>query len=158
MSPIWLIGMPSSGKSTICKSCKGVDTDDIINLQELVASSSTPEDFYTKESHAIINYINNNTLNGVIATGGSVVHKKSTMESIKKNGLVVWLYCPLHILKIRLGDYSKRGIMMPDGISTLDELFKYRAKLYAKYADIQLDTSKNSLDDCVKLIRELMSD
>lgn len=158
MSPIWLIGMPSSGKTTICKKCNGVDTDDVINLQSLVASSSSPEDFYTKESHAIIEYINNNTLHGVIATGGSVVHKKSTMEKIQKNGIVVWLYCPLHILTTRLGDYSKRGIMMPDGISTLDELFKYRTKLYAKYADIQLDTSKNSLDDCVKLIRDLLND
>lgn len=159
MSPIWLIGMPSSGKSTICKLCGGVDTDDIINLQELVATSLNPDDFYTKESNAIIDFIKkNDTLDGVFATGGSVVHKKSTMEYIQQNGIIIWLYCPLNIIKKRLGDYSKRGIMMPDGITTLDGLFEYRANLYAKYADIHLDTSKNSLDDCVKFIQDLTSD
>ena len=46
--------------------------------------------------------------------------------------------------------------MMPDGITTLDELFEHRAKLYSEYADIELDTSKNSLDECVKIIQELL--
>jgi shikimate kinase len=78
------------------------------------------------------------------------------MDLIQKNGIIIWLYCPLYIIKKRLGDYSKRGIMMPDGITTLDELFEHRAKLYSEYADIELDTSKNSLDECVKIIQELL--
>tara|TARA_B110000261_G_C13096881_1_gene362318 strand:+ start:8121 stop:8609 length:489 start_codon:yes stop_codon:yes gene_type:complete len=155
MCTTWLIGMPASGKSTLCKACAGIDTDDIIDLHQLLPRCLNPDEFYTAEANAIINFIENNTVTGVIATGGSVVHRKETMSAMQNNGTIIWLYCPLEVIQKRLGDYSTRGIVMPDGITTLEDLYHNRMGLYAKYADIQLDTSKHSMEECVKIIKAL---
>ena len=148
--------MPGSGKSTLCHKMKGIDTDDIIDLHSLVSSSKCADDFFDSESKEIINFIEKNKDLKIIATGGSVVHRKKTMEKIKGSGAtIVWLYCPIDILKKRLGNYENRGIVMPNTITTFEELFSYREKLYRTYADITIDTSINTQEDCINKLNAI---
>ncbi len=148
--------MPGSGKSTLCHKMNGIDTDDIIDLHSLVSSSKCADDFFDSESKEIINFIENNKDLKIIATGGSVVHRKKTMEKIKGSGAtIVWLYCPIDILKKRLGNYENRGIVMPNTITTFEELFSYREKLYRRYADIIIDTSINTQEDCINKLNAI---
>ena len=155
---VWLIGMPGSGKSTLCNMMKGIDTDNIIDLHSLVSSSNCADDFFDSESKEIIKFIEQNKDLTIIATGGSVVHRKITMEKIKgSDATIVWLYCPIDILKKRLGNYENRGIVMPNTITTFEELFSYREKLYRAYADITIDTSINTQEDCINKINAILN-
>ena len=155
---VWLIGMPGSGKSTLCNMIKGIDTDNIIDLHSLVSSSNCADDFFDSESKEIIKFIEQNKDSTIIATGGSVVHRKKTMEKIKGSGAtIVWLHCPIDILKKRLGNYENRGIVMPHTITTFEELFSYREKLYRTYADITIDTSINTQEDCINKINAILN-
>ena len=60
------------------------------------------------------------------------------MEYLKSMGKIVYLYCSYETIKNRLGDFSKRGIVLrPD--QTLRSLYNERTPLYEKYADITIN-------------------
>lgn len=152
---VWLIGMPSSGKTTLCRQMHGTDTDDVLGLQTAFQECKTPDEFYDRECEAVVNYVQSNP-KGVVATGGSVVHREEAMEAIARSGaIVVFLDAPLSVLKERLGDWSSRGIVLPDGIENLDALYAFRRPLYEKWANLTLDTSVYSLESCVQTIEWL---
>ena len=53
-------------------------------------------------------------------------------------GKVIYLYVSFDTMLKRIGDYSKRGIVMrPD--QTIKDLYDERAALYEKYADITVN-------------------
>ena len=92
---VWLIGMPSSGKTTLCRQMHGTDTDDVLGLQTAFQECKTPDEFYDRECEAVVNYVQSNP-KGVVATGGSVVHREEAMEAIARSGaIVVFLDAPL---------------------------------------------------------------
>ena len=152
---VWLIGMPASGKTTLCRHMQGTDTDYVLGLQKAFQECKTPDEFYDRECEAVVKYVQSNP-KGVVATGGSVVHREEAMEAIVRSGaIVVFLDAPLHVLKERLGDWSSRGIVLPDGIEDLDALYAFRRPLYEKWANLTLDTSVYSLESCVQTIEWL---
>ena len=60
------------------------------------------------------------------------------MKHFKSIGKVIYLYVSFETMLQRLGDYSKRGIVMrPD--QTIKDLYDERASLYEKYADITIN-------------------
>jgi shikimate kinase len=60
------------------------------------------------------------------------------MNHFKSLGIVVYLYVGTENLLKRLGDYSKRGIVLKPGQTILD-LFNERRPLLEKYADIKVN-------------------
>ena len=151
---VFLIGMPSSGKSTISQLLGGCDTDDIIDLHQLAADSITPDEFYDREMKRILAWLTPD-LQDIVATGGSIVHRQATMDAIRQIGTVVWLYAPLPTLEQRLGDWTTRGIIMPEGIHTLRELFAFREPLYSMNSDIMMNTSIMTVEECAAEIKKL---
>jgi shikimate kinase len=134
---------------------QGTDTDDVLGLQTAFRECKTPDEFYDRECEAVVNYVRSNP-KGVVATGGSVVHREGAMKAIARSGaIVVFLDVPLDILKERLGDWSSRGIVLPDGIEDLDALYAFRRPLYEKWANLTLDTSAKSMESCVQAIEWL---
>lgn len=159
MKNIVLIGMPGAGKSTIgvllAKSllCSFTDTDLIIqntckmSLCDIIEEKGT-DGFLQVENDIICGC---EFENSVIATGGSAVYGKEAMEKLKKNGIFVYLKLPLAEIEKRLADIKTRGVAMKNG-STVAQLFEERAPLYESYADITLDCTGLTPEQCVDSI------
>jgi shikimate kinase len=53
----------------------------------------------------------------VIAPGGSVIYCKEAMEHFKKLGIIIYLKVPFEIIKKRIPDPEKRGVVLaPDKV------------------------------------------
>lgn len=141
-----LIGMPGCGKSCMGKALaaklkmKFIDGDRLIEektgkkLFEIINEVGT-EGFKKIEEETLLSI---NDDNAIIAPGGSAVYYDVAMQHFKKIGKVVYLYVGYDLIKQRLGDYSKRGVVLKDG-QTLFDLYEERKKLFEKYADIVLN-------------------
>ncbi len=161
MENIILIGMPGCGKSTIgvvlakVLGYKFIDSDLLIQemenrrLSEILAQEGS-ETFNQIENRVNASIQTDKT---VIATGGSAVYGVKAMAHLKEIGLVVYIRLPYVEIEKRLGDLTERGISMKNG-QTLQNLYKERAPLYEKYADIILDTQGLEIKDAVKMIVE----
>lgn len=146
-----LIGMPGSGKSCMGRALarklkmKNVDADRIIErragkkLIEIMNEEGL-EAFKRAEEEALLS-INGDNL--IVSTGGSAVYYPKAMEYFKSIGKIIYLHCTYDVIVKRLGDFSKRGVLLKEG-QTLADLYEERCKLYEKYADITVDCSGNA--------------
>ena len=141
-----IIGMPASGKScmgrTLAKplKMKYVDTDRIIEhktgrkLQNIINEDGI--DAFKRIEEEVLCAVNGDNL--IISTGGSAVYSERAMEHFRKMGIVVYLYTSVETIVTRLGDFSKRGVVLKEGQTVLD-LYTERSALYEKYAHITID-------------------
>ena len=163
MKNIILIGMPGSGKSTV-----GVLLAKLIGYK-FIDSDLLIQDAADKKLYEIIrddgidafarleNKINSEIIaeKTVIATGGSVVYYPEAMKHLKSIGTVVFLHVQKEELKKRIGDFSKRGVLMnPD--KSFDDLYKERMPLYTNYADITAFLDGNDLLENAKKIMKVL--
>lgn len=161
MKNIILIGMPGAGKSTIgvilAKSLlmDFQDTDLTIqkktgrSLCQLLEERGT-EGFLQLENDIICG---EDFLNTVVATGGSAVYGEKAMDELRRNGIVIFLDVGVEELEKRLSNIKTRGVAMKKG-TTVKELFSERLPLYKKYADITLDCTGLTAEECVDRIVE----
>ena len=91
----------------------------------------------------------------IIATGGSVIYRASTMENFKKMGVIVYLRHSYEVIASRLWDMEKRGVVMKGG-NTLKDLFDERTPLYEKYADIIVDLGVCTVDEATNKLAEAL--
>ena len=162
---IILIGMPTSGKSTVgvilakILGYRFIDADIVIQEKEGRKLSRIIAEDGIDGFIDIENRINSgiNAKKTVIATGGSVVYGKEAMEHYKKIGKVVYLKVSLETLKKRLHHAKQRGVVMREG-QTLDLLYKERALLYEQYADITVDEGDDSLEMVIEKVAGYFSD
>lgn len=161
MKNIILIGMPSSGKSTvgviIAKhlGMSFVDTDVILQTQQNrklqdIINTDGIEKFLEIEEKTIQSLDLSNT---VIATGGSVIYSEIAMKHLKANGMVIYLNINMKTVTRRLKNIKTRGVVLSPG-QTLKEIYQKRKPLYEKYADIIINSSENSLDETIEAIIE----
>lgn len=156
-----LIGMPSSGKSTVgvilAKRLgqKFLDTDLLIQEQQgkllcqLIAELG-PDGFSALESSTLSRI---DVRDAVISTGGSAVYGEAGMENLRSLGKVVYLNISFDEMVERLGDYEHRGIVMRDG-QTLADIYAERQALYERYADITVCAENRSIS---KTVDEIIS-
>ena len=159
MKNITLIGMPGAGKSTIgvilAKSllCDFTDTDLIIqkktgkSLCQLLDEKGT-EGFLQLENDIIFE---ESFFNSVIATGGSAVYGEEAMAKLKAESTVIFLDVAVTELEKRLSNIKTRGVAMKKG-TTIEGLYNERLPYYQKYADITLDCTGLTAEDCVDRI------
>lgn len=158
---IILIGMPTSGKSTVgvvlakILGMDFLDTDLLIQrktakrLNEVIDAQGTEAFLKIEESVCAALAVDNT----VIATGGSVVFSAAAMEHLKENGRTVYLKISLDELKKRLQDAKARGVILRDGES-IEELYAEREALYDRYADAVVSEEGLSLEETVFAVRE----
>ncbi len=141
---IVLIGMPSSGKTTVGKLLSKkigkvfVDTDDLIAESE---GKSIPEIFTNRgenafrelESKIVCAIAKEN--NKIIATGGGAVLNKKNIDYLKGNGRVYFLNRPLNML-VTTGDRP-----LSSNRTDLEKRYNERYELYNEYADVVIDAS-----------------
>jgi len=143
---ITLIGMPGAGKTCMGKALsrklnmKVIDGDKLIEqrtgkkLHEIITDVGL-EGFKKIEEETLLSI---NEDNIIISPGGSAVYYESVMEHFKKMGIVLYIYVSPKVLIDRLGDFSKRGIVLKEG-QTINDLFAERTPLMEKYADIKIN-------------------
>ena len=141
-----LIGMPGCGKSCMGRGISGrlkmkaIDADKVIirrhgkPLQELISEYGI-EGFKKIEEEALLSIDDDNV---IISTGGSAVYYDRAMQYYKSRGKIIYLYASLETIRARLGDFSKRGVVLAPG-QTLESLYEERCRLYRKYADITVN-------------------
>lgn len=140
-----LIGMPGAGKSTVGVllakelAVGYVDTD--ILLQEQLGCSL--QDYLEIHGYLALRQREQEALTGndfnrhVVSTGGSAVYSKEGMDSLKKNGVIVYLKISEQTLLERVDNQDTRGIASAPG-STLEQVYQERLPLYERYAQLSV--------------------
>ena len=158
MKNIYLIGMPSSGKSTLGKelarnlSYTFTDMDKLIETRE----QKTISEIFSNQGEAHFRELEKKTLQGfppdqsmVIATGDGAPCFHDNMQFIKNNGVSVFLNVELDDLAKRL--YKAQGNNRPlldksqseeAVIASIKKTYEERLPFY-KQADIQVDGEIN---------------
>lgn len=163
MNDLTLIGMPGSGKSTVgvllakTLGYDFLDVDLVIQknegalLQDILDSRGL-EEFLDAEERAILGLSPART---VLAPGGSCVCREDAMAHLKSLGPVVYLRVSPGELRDRLGNFTTRGIALAPG-ETFDDLYAFRAPLYARWADLTVDADGQTLFETVTAVREAL--
>lgn len=161
---IILIGMPSSGKSTIgIKLAEALgksftDTDDLIEqregkpLQEIINEKGN-DYFHQVERTVVLGVEAENT---VIATGGSAIYFPEVFERFRNDGgIIVYLEITLDTVKKRLNNLKTRGVTLGAG-QTLDDLYDMRTPLYEAQCDIRVKGDDCTVEAVVERIVEAL--
>lgn len=159
---ITLIGMPSSGKSSVGRVLAHrlhmdfLDVDPLI-VQRYQASSLQSvlellgNDAFLDAEADVISTLN--CKNTVIAPGGSAVLREAGINHLKQLSTVVYLKLPYSVVEKRLWNLTSRGITLAPG-ETLYDLYTLRSPLYERFADIIVDADQPHVDDTVEKVLE----
>ncbi len=154
-----LIGMPTSGKSTvgiILAKALGYDFVDI----DLVMQKNTGkklhqlmdklgiDGFLALEEETALSLECRHT---VIAPGGSIIYEDKAMEHLRRLGRIIYLEIDYDMLSERLHDAKNRGVTLREG-QTIEDLYRERLPLYEKYADLTFSERGHALEDMVMQI------
>lgn len=156
MQNIILIGMPSSGKSTIAAALGkelGRPVYEADALIEEEAGMDIPaifaahgEDYFRKLETQVLKKLG--ALSGaVISTGGGSVTREENYAPLHQNGRIIWLLRDTDKL-----DKTGRPVSLR---SDLNELFARREPMYARFADLKADNNGNIEDTLVQIMEAL---
>ncbi|MCL2123595.1 MAG: homoserine kinase [Desulfovibrionaceae bacterium] len=156
---ITLIGMAGAGKSTVGRQLarlldwKLMDTDQLIEsvygvpLQDI--TDKLGKDAFLDMEATVICAIRAHRV--VLATGGSVVYRENAMAHLRLLGPVAYLDAPLPVILERIARNPLRGLARAPGQS-VEELFREREVLYARYADCAIDAGRHLPEACARAI------
>ena len=156
MKNIFLIGMPSSGKSTLGRQLakrldyQFVDTDDLIENQEIASIADIfkykGEDYFRLVESKILKGIQPNQ-KLIVATGGGMPCFHGGMDFIKTNGTSIFLNVPPEDLmkRIQKSDANNRPLIdkktsQQELLANIKKRYEDRSQFYEQ-ADIKIDGS-----------------
>ncbi|MDP3052580.1 MAG: shikimate kinase [bacterium] len=149
MKGITLIGMPSSGKSTIGKllaerlKWRFIDLDDLIKKEE---GMTVNEILKQKGEKELLRLENSYTLRQdffdvVFSPGGSIIYSDEAIGKLKKDTMIIYLETPLKDIKKRIERHSKKEAVVGLREKGIVNLFEERAPIYKLNADHIIDCS-----------------
>ena len=153
LNNIILIGMPGAGKSTLGvllakELAKGfVDTD--LLIQEHAGKSL--QAILDQQGYMVLRAMEEDVLcrmdsvNCVIATGGSAVYSENAMSRLKQGGVCIYLRLSLPSVQGRVHNLDSRGIAAADGQSLAD-VYAERQPLYEHYADFTIECDNKAVE------------
>ena len=95
----------------------------------------------------------------IIVTGGGIVLRDENVDLLKRLGTVVWLEAREETLFERASRRGNRPLLETENPrKTLSEMSRARAPLYAKVADIRVDTSALNHDEVAAAILSKIED
>ena len=160
MKSIFLIGMPSCGKTTVGKKIAEKLSFDFFDLDQYIEDTtkkSIPqifdefgEDHFRKlETEALT--ILSKKENAIISTGGGIVERCENIDILQKLGIVIFINRPLSNILSDV-DVSNRPLLK-DGKARLISLFERRIDLYKNACHIEIENN-SSIDDLVLKITD----
>lgn len=165
---IVLIGMMGAGKSSVGRCLQRrtglarFDTDDIVSsnlglsIPEIFARHG--ENRFRDEETAALRALAGGK-KAIVVSGGGIVLRKENAGLLKQLGVVVWLEANDETLFERASRRGKRPLLQTENPrKTLSEISRARAPLYAKVADIRVDTTRSTHDEVADLILEQIVD
>ncbi|MBE5816810.1 MAG: shikimate dehydrogenase [Clostridiales bacterium] len=158
---IVLIGMPSSGKSTVGNilarklNMDFVDTDEEIvkaysvSIPEMFAQRG--EEYFRDAEAAVIKSVS--ALQGkVIATGGGAVLREENINLLKENGRVYFIDRPLEKL-IATGDRP-----LSSNKSDMEKRYSERYSLYTGRCDVRINADEDACDVADKIAKDFFDE
>ena len=144
---------------------KFVDTDDLIEqrhgaIRDIVETHGWPY-FRTLEKRIIEEISNQDSL--VIAPGGGFVLDIDNVNSLKKNGFIIWLKADLKVLCARMMNDPRTPVQRPSlmgkGIlEEIEEVMAIRAPFYEMASDVQLDTSAMDVETAMERVLSIFEE
>ena len=160
MKNIVLIGISGSGKTAVGErlarrlSREFIDLDSFISNREessieQIFNERGEEGFRLAETEAA--KVAAGRKNAVIACGGGVVLKKTNMEALSRNGIVIFMNRPIKDILENV-DLKDRPLLK-DIPEKLYALYRDREVLYDKYADFEVNCAEGRDKTLEQLIR-----
>lgn len=151
---IVLIGMPSSGKSTVGKEIakrlgrRFYDTDEIIkekaNNEVFEIILSMGEKHFRKLESDVIRELSKET-GVVIATGGGAVLNEENVSALAQNGRIYFLDRPIELL------FPTKDRPITNTKEKLSEIYNARYHIYESSADVKIEAS-GTMDEILNAI------
>jgi shikimate kinase len=147
---IYLIGLMGAGKTTIGRqlakalklpfydSDKAIEESTGVDIPTIFEFEGE-EGFRDREQKMIQKLTQ---LQGIVlATGGGAILREENRTSLKDNGYVVYLQCPVDRILERTRRDTQRPLLRTDNPKErLQQLFEQRQPLYLSCADFKIDT------------------
>lgn len=162
MTPLSLIGLPGSGKSTVGRSLARrldlpfLDADAVV--EERIGCSireyfeHAGEDAFRNVEESVLDELTR-THPGVLATGGGAVLRATNRERLRARGRVIYLCStPAELLQRVRHDRNRPLLQVQDPLARLRELFEQRDPLYRETAHLVFEIGRPSVGRLVGLI------
>ena len=161
-----LIGYRATGKTAVGAELARilnrpfVDLDQILvaeagrSVAEIVARGGW-EEFRRREKDLVARYRHGR--GQVLATGGGVVLDPENVETLRENGVIIWLTADPATIQTRLEADRPRDAFRPsltggDTVNEVLEVLKFREPLYRAAAQVIIDTTNESIPQVVQEI------
>lgn len=141
---IVLIGMPTSGKTTLA-SLLGKETGrEVIEMDEVITKKlgTSIETCFETKGEAYFRKIETETAEElrtstckVISCGGGIIKNQANLRALSENGIIVWIQRDLSHL------YATKDRPLTGDESYMKKLYEERKPLYEKYSDIRIDNN-----------------
>lgn len=153
-----LIGMPSSGKTTIGKALSQSEAYDYADMDdEIIKKIKMPisdffklygeEKFREIETEVAKNLSKRSHL--IISTGGGVVKKEENLDVLRQNGIILFIKRDLEKL---ISDPSRP---LSSTLEAVKRLYEERMPLYEKYGEVEIENN-NSIEHTVYEIQQYL--
>jgi shikimate kinase len=148
---IVLIGMMGAGKSAVGRCLQWrtgfaqFDTDEMVRSKfgmpiSEIFSAHSEDEFREAETEALRNLSHDQ--GAIIVTGGGIVLREENIDLLKRFGVVVWLEADEKTLFKRASRTGDRPLLQGKNPRKMfTQMLRARLPLYAKIADIRIDTS-----------------
>ncbi len=151
---IVLIGMPTSGKTTIAKKLSLVTGKEVVEMDEILEERlgmSISQCFkvhgeqYFRKMETDLSKEYREGSGVIISCGGGVIKNPDNMRYLNENGVVIWIQRDLSYL------YPTDSRPLSGSISAIEKLYEERKELYERYSDIRVENN-DSLDHVVDVL------
>lgn len=164
--PIVLIGMMGAGKSSVGRCLHQQLNLPQLDTDELIVSKfgmSIPE-IFLKHGEKPFRDAETQVLRGmaidqpaIIITGGGIVLREENVDLLKRLGSIVWLDADEGILFERAARKGNRPLLQGENPRIMfSQMLQARQPVYAKIADIRVDTSALTVDEVADAILKLL--
>jgi len=164
---IILMGYRCTGKTSAGRrlaECMGLpfyDTDELVERQtkRTIAQIVAEQGWQTfREAETTVIRELSGADQSVIALGGGAVLDVRNVESLKRNGLFVWLFAAQETITARMEKDAATGAERPSlsdktSVSEMNVIMAKREPLYRRLADLVVDTTRIDTNRVVEAIR-----
>ena len=160
VAPIFLVGMPGSGKTTIGSLVADLlhrEFYDCDQVMEIKYERTIPDIFADLGEETFRDWETSvlQTLSEqqdtVIATGGGVILREKNRELLKRFP-VVYLESNLHILLNQTRTQNTRPLLEGNRTDALKQMLDTRSPFYVEVADLTIDVSSRYPSEAAKII------